>query len=164
MMAFGDGLSGQPSSDHSGVTFQYELRKSWNTPKSFVDLDSLGVVVLDTTVVPDVLGLNTYRDNAELVRVLPGASPNIIQILVPDDLVEPRGFHNILLEDMTAMIVRPVSAGNLTALKPFWPQSLLTDMSKRQVDMETQHRFSGLRYGSCLIVGGTLSLVCFVML
>ena len=60
-MASGDGLSGQPLSDRNGVTFQYELRKSWNVPKSFFDLDSPGVVVLDTTVVPDALGLNAYR-------------------------------------------------------------------------------------------------------
>ena len=78
-------------------------------------------MVLDTNVVPDVLGLNAYRNDAELVRVLPVASPNIIWILVPDDRAEPRGFHDILLRDMTALSVRPVSAGYMTALKQLWP-------------------------------------------
>ena len=91
-MASGDGLRGQHKSDRSGVTFQYELRKSWNAPKCFVDLDSPGIVVLDITVVLDVLRLNAYRDDAELVWVLPGASPNIIRILVPDDRANREDF------------------------------------------------------------------------
>ena len=33
----------------------------------------MGVVVLDTTVVPDMLGLRAFNEEAALVRVLPGA-------------------------------------------------------------------------------------------
>ena len=54
---------------------------SWNPPKTCVDLNSPGVVVLDTTVVQDVLGLRAFNKEAALVRVLPGASPNIVRVL-----------------------------------------------------------------------------------
>ena len=117
-MAFGDGLSGLPSSDRSGVTFQYELRKSWNAPKSFVDFDSPGVVVLDTTVVPDVLGLHAFRDGAELVRVLPAASPDIVRVLVPDDCAEPAspfGDHSCRSwpNSFTGHVLRPPRRSNV---------------------------------------------------
>ena len=151
-MASGASLSGRPKSDRSGVTFLNELRQSWNEPKTFVDLHLPGVVVLDTTVVPDVLGLNAFRGDDELVQVLPGASPDTIWILVPDERVEPRGFHDILLEDMKAMSVRPAAAVDMTEMKQLWPQSILSDMSKRHVELtwrDCKRRFSGLRSGSC---------------
>ena len=108
-MASGDDMSSRPKDDHSGVNFRNELRRSWNAPKSFVDLYSMGVVALDTSVVPDVLGLKAFYDEAELVRVLPGMAENIIRILIPDDCAEPRGFHDNLLEDICP---RGFSRGN----------------------------------------------------
>ena len=65
-MASGDD---QPAGDRSGVTFQCGIRTSWNPPKTYVDLTSPDVVVLDTTVVPDVLGLRDFNEEAVLVRV-----------------------------------------------------------------------------------------------
>ena len=44
----------------------------WDALESVVTLDSPGVVVLDTTCVPDVLGLRTRYDDAETVRILQG--------------------------------------------------------------------------------------------
>ena len=44
----------------------------WNPPKTYVDLNSPGVVVLDTTVVPDVISLHAFNEEVALVRVLPG--------------------------------------------------------------------------------------------
>ena len=54
-----------------GSVFAASCRHRGTHP-SYVDLDSPGVVKLDTSVVPDVLGLRAFYDNAELVRVLPG--------------------------------------------------------------------------------------------
>ena len=152
----------QPSGDRSGVTFQHEIRTSWNPPKTYVDLNSPGVVLLDTTIVPDVLGLHAFNEEAALVRVLPGASLNIVRVLVPDDRAEPRGFHDLLIEDMSATIVRPASAEDLTELRQQWPSSLLSFMTKRQVDMEHQRRECkrqfGIRPGKCPHCGTYISL------
>ena len=121
------------------------------SPKTYVDLNSPGVVILDTTVVPDVIGLHAFNDEAALVRVLPGVSSNIVRILVPDDL---SGFHDLLIKDMSATIIQPAFAGELTELLQHWPPSLLSVMTKRQVDMEAQRQeckcqFGNLRPGKC---------------
>ena len=56
-MVCGDDRSCRPKIDISGVSFRNKLCRSWNAPKSFVDLESPGVVTLDTSIVPDVLAL-----------------------------------------------------------------------------------------------------------
>ena len=89
-MASTDAGGSRPKDDRSGVNFQDELQISWNALKSFVDLESPGVVKLDTSVVPDALGLKAFYDNADLVRVLPGRAKNIVRVLVPDARAEPR--------------------------------------------------------------------------
>ena len=97
-------------------------------------------MVLDTNVVPDVLGLYAFNEEAALVQVVPSASPNIVRVLVPDDHAEPRGFHDLLIEYLTARFdrgkVRPASA---VELRQHWPPSLLSGMTKRQADMESLH-------------------------
>ena len=83
-----------------------------------------------------------------LVRVLPGTSPNVVRVLVPDDRAALRGFHALLIEDLSATKV------SCTVLRQHWPPSLLSVMTKRQVDMEAQCReckrqFGNLRPGKC---------------
>ena len=63
----------------NGVNFRDELQTAWNAPKYFADLESPGVVTPDTSVVPDVLVLNAFYDDAEPVRVLPGKAENIVR-------------------------------------------------------------------------------------
>ena len=136
VMASGDDRNSQPS----GKTFCCEMRISWDPPKTYIDFTSPGVVVLDTTVVPDVVGLYAFDDKAALVQVLPGDFPNIVGVLVPDDRAAPRGLHDLLIEDLSsteARHVRPASAADLTKLRQQWPLSLLTGMTRREVDMES---------------------------
>ena len=96
-----------------------------------MDLTSPGAVVLDTTVVPDVVGLHAFDDKAALVQVLPSDFPNIGQVLVPDDRAAPHGFHDLLIDNLssTEAHVRPASAADLTKLKQQWPSSRLTGMT-----------------------------------
>ena len=100
-MGSGDARGSRPGNECSGVHFRNELQTSWNAPMSFVNLESSGVVKLDTSVVPDVLGLKALYDDAEPVRVLPCRAENVVRVLVPDARPEPRGFHDISLEDLT---------------------------------------------------------------
>ena len=66
-MASGDGGGSRPRVDCSGVSFRCELQTSWNAPE-YVNLESLGVVELDTTVVPDVLGLRALYEDTKPIR------------------------------------------------------------------------------------------------
>ena len=125
-MTSGDNWNSRPADD------RYGLRTSWDP---CVDLTSPGVVVLDTNVVPD--------DRAPVVLVLPGGFRNIVRVLVPGDCAEPHGFHDLLIENLSgteACHVRPASAGYLTVLKRRWPSSLLSETTKRQVDMASLRR------------------------
>ena len=47
----------QPEADRKGIDFKVHVQVPWNAPEAFVMLDSPGVLELDTTHVPDVLGL-----------------------------------------------------------------------------------------------------------
>ena len=67
---------------------------------SKVDLTSPGVVTLDTTVVPDILGLHAFDKWAPVVRLLPGEFSNMVRVLVPDVNAEPVGFHDVLVENL----------------------------------------------------------------
>ena len=104
-MASGDDRSCRPKDDRCGSMSEMNYtRLGMRQNLSFVDLDSPGVVTLDTSVVFGVLRLRESYDNAEPVRVLPGMAENIIRILIPEDRVEPWGLHDILLKDMATEI------------------------------------------------------------
>ena len=55
---------------------------SWT--ELMVTLDTAGVVVLDTSHVPDVLGFTTRNADTELVGVLPGRARDSVRALIPD--------------------------------------------------------------------------------
>ena len=115
-MPSGNAGGSRPRVDHSGVSFHYELQTSWNAPESFVTLDSPGVVVLDTSVVPDVLGLRARYTNAKPTRVLPGRAQNSVRVLIPNARVTPLGFHDVTLVDMTGETGPTVSMGEMSNL------------------------------------------------
>ena len=62
VMASGEGRNSQSAGDPCGKTFWCEMRTSWDPPKTYVDLASPGVVVMDTTIVPDVVDLHAFDD------------------------------------------------------------------------------------------------------
>ena len=93
-MASGDSLR---RADRSGVSFRVHIQVPWNAPESLVTLDSPGVVVLDTSYVPDVLGLRTHDADAELVRVLQGRAENSVRVLIPDAIAGPAASMTSLL-------------------------------------------------------------------
>ena len=103
VMASVDDRNSELAGDRSGETFWCEMCTSWDPPKTYVNLASPGVVILDTTIVPDVVGLHAFDDQATLVRVFPDDFPNIVRVLVPDHSAESRGFHDLLLEDLSRL-------------------------------------------------------------
>ena len=114
-------------------------------------LDSPGVVVLDTSAVPDVyIGLRARNSNAEPTLVLPGRAQNSVRVLIPDDRAAPWGFHDATLVDMTGATGPSVSKEELSTLWRQWPVSLVVGMSKRQSDLELMRRDCKARFSSGL--------------
>ena len=81
----------------------YRCMRSSNDFKldKLVDLSSLGVVDLSTSIVPDVFGLRAF-DSQE--PVLPGDFSNSVCVLVPDAAATPMNFHDILLDDLSSTL------------------------------------------------------------
>ena len=65
-----------------------------------VGLQTLGVVDLDTSIMPDVFGLREFDRSKPVVWVLPGDFSNTIRMLMPDVSATPVAFHDILIEDL----------------------------------------------------------------
>ena len=102
--------------------------RSADTAQVLPGLESPGVVKLDTSVVPDVLGLRAFYDDAESVWVLPGRAQNSVRVLVPDARVQAQGFHDMKLQDMTNVTGPAVSTVEMCDLRP---QSLLSDITRQ---------------------------------
>ena len=131
---------------------------SWNSPESFVTLDSPEV---DTSVVPDVLGLRACYPDAKPTRVLPGRALNSVRLLVPDARATSWGFHDVTLVDMTRETGPTVSMGKMSNLQRQWPRSLLTGMTRRQTDLHALRReckrwFRNSQAGSCTYCGSNI--------
>ena len=92
-MGSGDAGGGWPRVERSGVSFRCELQTSWNVPWNvpewFVNLESLGVVELDTSVVPDVLGQRALNEDAKPTWVMSGRAQNSVRVLVLDARAKP---------------------------------------------------------------------------
>ena len=78
-----------------------------NAPELVVTLDSLGVAVLDTSHVPDVLGLKTRDADVEVIRVLPGRAQDSVRVLITDANVVACCFHDVTMVDMLDEAGRP---------------------------------------------------------
>ena len=126
-----------------------------------VELTTIGVVDIDTSIMPDVFGLRAFDSGEPVVWVLPGAFGNTVRVLVPDDTAASIGFHDVILENLTNIPdyrARLISPRDITSLRRQWSSSLFADMHKRQADMETMRRdckwefdseFGGAKAGTC---------------
>ena len=124
-------------------------------------LSSLGAVDLDTSIVPNIFGLQAFDCREPISRMLPGQFSNELRVLVPDAAATLVNFHDIVLEDLhatPALLARQITPGDVTSLRRRWPTALFTTMHKRQADMERLHRacrqcfegaFSSGRSGIC---------------
>ena len=62
-------------------------------------LSSLGVVDLDTSIIPDVFGLRAFAPWEPISLMLRGQFKNTLWVLVTDAAASPVNFHDIVLED-----------------------------------------------------------------
>ena len=157
-MMSGDAGDSRPRGDRSGVSFHCELHTSWNAPESYVNLESSGLVELDTSVVPDVLGLRALYEDAKPTRVLPGRAQNSVRVLIPDARAKPCGFHDMMLVDMPDVSGPAVSTADMSHLRQQWHTSLVKGMTRWQTDLkllrrECKRRFRNMQAGICAYCG-----------
>ena len=68
--------------------------------KSNTNLCSLGVLDLDLTMCPDMFGLRAFDEKMPVTRMLPGASPCDLRLLIPDAGIGQDGFHDVVIENL----------------------------------------------------------------
>ena len=84
-----------------------------------VDLLTLGVVDLDTSISPDVFGIRAFDSREPVVLMLPGDFRNLVCVLVRDATAGPMGFHYIILEHLAGTPdyhARQIVPSDVTAL------------------------------------------------
>ena len=106
-----------------------------------MDMCSLGVVDLDLSIRPDAFGLRAFDHRKTLTRMLPGATPCELQLLLPDSTMGSDGFHDIMIENLAAAPAwrsSHVSPTDMTALRRCWPRAVFRTMRRHRPDMEPE--------------------------
>ena len=67
-----------------------------------MNMYSLGVMDLDLSISPDVFGLRAFDAEKPVTRMLPGSSPCELRLLLPDDKLGADGFHDVIIENLSA--------------------------------------------------------------
>ena len=145
-----------PAEARSGITFGVTLEVPWNAPQAYVQLDSVGVVDLDT--VPDVLCLTGQRPEVAVVRVLQGRDERSVRVLITDPRVLDSGFHDVTIVDMEDSAEPAVSEDHLSLLRLQWPVTVLRSMVWLQSELDAMHavakrRFRNSRPADCSYCG-----------
>ena len=83
---------------------------------------------------------------APVVKVMLGCESQCVRVLVPDDNVGHRGFHDVLLFDMTDADTPHVAVNDLSALWHLWPTLVISGMTQRQLEWEQLRRTCNTKY------------------
>ena len=70
---------------------------------------------------------------ALVVKVMLGHESQSVRVLIPDDSVGYRGFHDVLMTDTDAPYV---AVNDLSGLRQLWPTLVVSGMTKRQLELE----------------------------
>ena len=95
------------------------------------------------TVCPDMFGLRAFDEKMPITRMLPGSNSCDLRLLIPDALIGPDGFHDMVIENLIGTSEwrsRHVSPSDVIGLRRRWPQAVFHVMRKRSVDLETLRR------------------------
>ena len=104
-----------------------------------MNMVSLGVMDLDLSISPDVFGLRAFDKNSPIARMLPGSTPCELRLMLPDAKLGIDGFHDIIIENLTASPTwrsSHISQANIAALRRRWPKDVFRALSRRAPDVE----------------------------
>ena len=87
-------------------------------------------------------------------------------MLIPDDSVGYRGFHDVLLFHMADADMPYVTVNDLSALWQLWPALVVSVMTKCQLEWEqlrrtSKNKYSGSPTGLCAFCGKFIKLDLF---
>ena len=106
-------------------------------------LDSLGVLDLDISLCPDAFGLRAFDKTMPITRMLPGAGPCDLRLLIPDDGLGKEGFHDVVIENLLGTSVwrsKHVTPADVIGLRQRWPKAVFQVMREHSVEIEDLRR------------------------
>ena len=117
-----------------------QMRRSHDASGTLqMNMDSLGVMDLDLSISSDVFG----PEDSPIARMLPGSTPCDLRLMLPDAKLGIDGFHDIIIENLTASStwrLSHISPVDVTALRRRWPKDVFRTLSRRAPDVERLHR------------------------
>ena len=134
-----------PVGARSGVTFDVTIDIPWNVPEAHIQLNSVGVFDLETSI-QDVFGLCDRCPDAAGIRVTQGRDDRTVRVLVPDPWVMDNGFHYATIIDMGDIAEPTVSEDDLFLLRRQWPVSVIQSMTWIQSELDDMRASAKKRY------------------
>ena len=108
-----------------------------------MNMYSLGVMDLDLSISPDVFGLRAFDAEQSVKRMLPGSSPCELRLMLPDDRLGIDGFHDVLIENLSATPTwrsSHVAPADMTSLRRRWPKAVFNTLRRRASNIECIRR------------------------
>ena len=90
-----------------------------------------------------VFGLRAFDTDNPIARVLPGSTPCEFRLMLPDAGLRIDGFHDIIIENLTATPSwrsSHISPADITALRRRWQKDVFRTLSRRAPDLERLRR------------------------
>ena len=109
------------------------------------NLCSLGVVDLDSSLLPDAFGLRAFDSTKPLTQMLPGSFPCELRPMLPDSSLGTDGFHDVVIENLSASPARRlshVSPADVTSLRRRWPKAVFRTTQRHAKEVEGLRRFA----------------------
>ena len=108
-----------------------QMQRSHDVSRSLqMNMDSLGVMDLDLSISPDVFGLRAFDEDSPIARMLPGSTPCELRLMLPDAKLGIDGFHDIIIENLTASPTHILPA-DITALRRRWLKDVFRVVGRR---------------------------------
>ena len=79
--------------------------------------------------------LRARRHEVAVVKVMTGCDSRSVRVLVPDEKMKDRGFHDFTLLDMGDVEGPDVSVGDLSILCLQWPLSVVSGLTRQELEL-----------------------------
>ena len=107
-----------------------------------MDMNSLGVMDMDLSLLPDAFGLRVFDHEKPITRMQPGSTPCELRLMLPDSMLGTDGFHDVIIDNLAASPSwrsSHISPADVTALRRRWPKAVYKTLSRRAPDVERLH-------------------------
>ena len=120
------------------------MRRSHDAHGSIpMNMNSVGVMDLDLSLLLDAFGLRASDHEKPITRMMLGFTPCELRLLLPDSRLGTDGFHDVLIDNLAASPSwrsSHISPSDVTALRRRWPKAVFKELGHRAPEVERLRR------------------------